>query len=367
MRRLAVCLTMFVFLFALLPSQAPAREPLTPELTLEMAVERALHTDSSLKKAKKDLERAVEVKDYLADKVDFIPTGPVPSSNAESVFLNLTQAEISRNMARKNYTAKEDAVVLSVHQAYYEVIRNLEKLRVAELTLENRQWLKQVAYAGQRAGTVDALGVIQAETSWASAKTDLESAQKALDDAYQKFNQMVGLLPQDRPVLVDSPELSPLEVSDLDVEVNAIVTSSPTMWSAEQAVELAKLTKRLYDFTNPSAGEPYKAKEIDLEKAEVTAGDVREQMAKQLRTMYYTAKQLEEQYAGIVESIRLAGENLRVAKVKFDVGIATKTDVLNAELALEQARQGLLEIGSQHEILKMAFKKPWAYGSSGYN
>ena len=91
MRRLAVCLTLFVFLFTLLPSQAPAGEPLTPELTLEMAVERALKTDSSLKKAKKDLERSVEVKDYLADRIDFIPTGPVPSSNAESVFLNLTR------------------------------------------------------------------------------------------------------------------------------------------------------------------------------------------------------------------------------------------------------------------------------------
>ncbi len=363
MRRLAVCLTLFVFLLTLLPSQAPAREPLTPELTLEMAVERALNTNSSLKRAKKDLERAEEVKDYLADKIDFIPSGPVPSSNAESVFLNLTQAEISRNMARRNYTAGEDAVVLSVHQAYYEILRSSEKVSVDESTLKNRQWLKQVAYAGQRAGTVDALGVIQAETSWGNAKTALESAQKALDDAYQKFNQMVGLSPEDRPVLVDSPELSPLEVKNLDVEVNAIVTSSPTVWSAEQGVELAKLTRRLYDFTNPNAGEPYKAKEIDLEKAEVTAGDVKEQMAKQLRTMYYTAKQLEEQYAGIIESTRLAEENLRVAKVKYDVGIATKTDVLNAELALEQARQGLLEIECQHEILKMAFKKPWAYGS----
>jgi outer membrane protein len=93
-RRLAVCLTLFVFLFTLLPSQAPAGEPLTPELTLEMAVERALKTDSSLKKAKKDLERSVEVKDYLADRIDFIPTGPVPSSNAESVFLNLTGNDV---------------------------------------------------------------------------------------------------------------------------------------------------------------------------------------------------------------------------------------------------------------------------------
>ncbi|OPZ72220.1 MAG: outer membrane channel protein [Firmicutes bacterium ADurb.Bin456] len=360
-RRVAVCFTLFAFLFILLPFQALAREPLTPELTLEAAVERALVTNNSLKKAQKDLERAEEVKDYLADKVDFIPSGPVPSSNAESVFLNLTQAEISRNMARRNYKASEDAVVLSVHQAYYEILKSQEKVSVAESTLKNRQWLKQVVYAGQRVGTVDILTVIQAETSWTGAKTSLEAARKALADAYQKFNQMTGYEPEDRPVLVDRPKLVPLEVKNLDVEINAIVTSSPTLWSAEQGVELAKLTKRLYDFTNPGAGEPYEVKDIDLQKAEVTAGDVRDQMAKQLRTMYYTAKQLEEQYSGVVEGTRLAGENLRVAKVKFDVGVATKTDVLNAELALEQARQGLLEIECQHEILKMAFKKPWAY------
>ena len=177
---------------------------------------------------------------------------------------------------------------------------------------------------------------------------------KALDDAYQKFNQMVGLLPQDRPVLVDSPELSPLEVSDLML-VNAIVTSSPRQAVRRAAVELAKLTKRLYDFTNPSAGEPYKAKGDRPEKAEITAGDV-EQMAKQLRRCI-TAKQLEEQYAGIVESYAWPRRALRVAKVRFDVGIATKTDVLNAELALNR-QAGLLEIESQHEILKMAFKSP---------
>ena len=361
MRKLAIFFTLFAFLLTLLPFQALAREPLTPELTLEAAVERALVTDNSLKKAQKDLERTEEVKDYLADKIDFTPRGPVPSSNAESVFLNVTQAEISRNMARRNYKAGEDAVVLSVHQAYYEILRNQEKVSVGESTLKNRQWLKQVVYAGKRVGTVDALTVIQAETNWAGARTSLEAAQKALADSYQKFNQMVGFGPEDRPVLVDRPQLTPLEVKNLDVEINAIVTSSPTLWSAEQGVELAKLTKRLYDFTNPSAGEPYEVKDIDLQKAEVTAGDVKEQMTKQLRTMYYTAKQLEEQYAGVVEGTRLAEENLRVAKVKFDVGVATKTDVLNAELDLEQTRQGLLEVECQHDILKMAFKKPWAY------
>jgi outer membrane protein TolC len=363
-RRLAIYFALFAFILTLFPYQAVAREPLTPELTVEMAVERALYQDSSLKKAKKDLDRAGEVKDYLADKIDFIPSKPVPSSDAESRILNLTQAEISRNMARRTYTAKEDAVVLSVYQAYNEILKSQEKVRVAEITLKNKQWLKQMAYAGQRAGTVDALGIVMAETNWAGAKTSLESAQKALEDAYQKFNQLVGLWPEDRPVLVDLPELSPMNVSDLDVEINAVVTSSPTVWLANQSVELAELTKRLYDFTNVSAGEPYKVKEIDVEKSKVAAGDVKDQLAKQLRTMYYSAKQLEEQYAGTKESVRLAEENLRVAKIKYDVGIATKTEIMNAELTLEQARQGLLEIECKHQILAMAFKKPWAYGGS---
>ena len=48
---------------------------------------------------------------------------------------------------------------------------------MAGLTLENRQWLKQVAYAGQRAGTVDALGVISRDKL--GGKTELGSAQSS--------------------------------------------------------------------------------------------------------------------------------------------------------------------------------------------
>ena len=94
-------------------------------------------------------------------------------------------------------------------------------------------------------------------------------------------------------MLVDSLN-SPLEVSDLDVEVNAIGNPFPP-YGLPSRLELARLSRRLYDYKS-NVGEPYEVREIVL-KAEITAGDVKEQMAKQLRTMYYTAKQLEEQYA----------------------------------------------------------------------
>lgn len=363
-RRLAILITLFTFVLSLVPVQAWAKEPATPELTMDMAIERALAQSDSLQISKHDLDRAEEVRDFVADKVEFIPAGPVPSSNAEKTIVSLTQSDIAYNMAKRSYKATEDTVVMSVYQAYNSIIQAQEKVRVAELNVKNKDWLKRMAFIGKMVGTVDSMGMVQAETNYIAAKNSLEAAQKALDDAYQKFNQLVGLWPEDRPVLVDMPEIKPLEVGDLDTEVSRIVDASPTVWLAEQKVDLAKLTKRLYDFTDPSRSEPYEAKKIDVEKAEITASDTKDQMYKLVRTLYYTAKQLEEQNSAARESVRQAEESLRVAKIKFDVGMATKADLLNAELALAQARQTVLDTAAQHEVLAYAFYRPWAYAGA---
>lgn len=367
MRRLSVTITTLLLLvLTIFPVQAWSREPVTPEMTLQMAVEKALANSDALKNSKSDIKRAEEVRDFLGDKLDFVPNGPVPSSGVEKTYFGITQSYINYNMSKRNYKVTEDTVAMSVYQAYNGIIQAREKVSVAELNVKNKDWLERMAFAGKRVGTVDSMGMIQAETNYTAAKNSLEAAQKSLDDAYQKFNQLVGLWPEDRPVLSDMPEITPLNITDLDVEVSRVVDSSPAVWLAEQKVDLADLTMRLYDFTESGRTEPYKAKEIDVDKAKVTAGDTRDQTFKLVRTIYYSAKQLEEQNAAALETVRQAEEALRVAKVKYDVGMATKADLLNAGLALAQARQTVLDTAAQHEVMVYAFYKPWAYaGASG--
>jgi len=365
LRRLAVKVTTLFFLaLTIFPVQAWAREPVMSEMTLQMAVERALANSDALRNSNYDIKRAEEVRDFLGDKLDFVPSGPAPSSDEEKIFFSITQSDIVYNMSKRNHQVTEDTVVMSVYQAYNGIIQTQEKVKVAELNVKNKDWLKRMAFVGKMVGTVDSMGMIQAETNYTAAKNSLEAAQKALDDAYQKFNHSVGLWPEDRPVLSDMPAIAPLKVGDLEVEVSRVVNSNPTVWLAEQKVDLAKLTERLYDFTEPGRTEPYKAKEIDVKKAEVTAGDIKDQTCKLVRTLYYSAKQLEEQNAVALETVRQAEEALRVAKVKYDVGIATKADLLDAELALAQARQTVLDTAAQQEILAYAFYKPWAYANA---
>ena len=368
MRRFTLIVTLFLLILtiSIIPAQAQAkakeREPVTPEFTVQLAVEKALTQSDALKNAKYDTERTEEVQDYTSDKVEYKATGPVVNSDAESLVISSVQAGINLSMAKKTYMVEEDSVVMSVYNAYDAILQAQEKVKVSELALNQKKWLNRMALVGQKVGTVDSMGVVGASSDYESAKSSLEEAKKALDDAYQKFNQMVGLWPDDRPVLVTVPEVIPLEITNLEYEVTKAVEISPTVWSAQRKIDIAKLTKQLYDFT-ASSSEPYKTKEIDVNKAKVSASSTEDTLRKLVRTLYYSAKQLEEQYTTAKETIRLAEETQRVAKVKYDVGMATKADLLSAELALAQANQSLLNISCQHEIQVMAFKKPWTYGS----
>ena len=65
--------------------------------------------------------------------------------------------------------------------------------------------------------------MVQENQSYAAAQTSLTTAQANLDTAYQKFNQLVGLAPDDRPVLTDQPSFAPLVIGSLDAEVSRVL------------------------------------------------------------------------------------------------------------------------------------------------
>jgi len=87
-------------------------------------------------------------------------------------------------------------------------------------------------------------------------------------------------------------------------------------------------------------------------------------MRKLVRTIYYNIRQLEENYAGIEQKLAVAEENLRITRLKYELGMAIKTDVISAQAALTGTQKTLIDAACQHEVLKLAFRKPWAYAAS---
>lgn len=361
MRNIFVSLNIIVFLL-LSSTVAWAKEPASPEFTLQKAIDSAIAHSLALQNAQYDIERSKEVRDNVSDEVKFVPTGP-GDPIAQKNYDTLIISDLNWRSAKKNYEAQKDMVEYNAMQAYYGIIQAQEKVKQAEAALKNAERKRYIAVISQKVGSASKSDVINAEATVSNAKGGFEAAKKALDNAYQKFNSMVGLWPEDRPILTDKPEFNPLIVENLDQEVERAVIESPKIWLAQQKVDIAKINLDLYNPAYPSGTDNYRAKEIDVIKSEINADDVERELRKLVRNLYYNIRQLEEQYEMKKAAVLIAEEAQRVAKVKYDTGMATLSDLISTESDLVKARQELIDVMCSHELYVYGFKKPWAFAA----
>jgi len=326
-------------------------------LTIEQAIEKALLHSRSIRQAAYDVDRAEELRDNLSRQLDYVPRGPTDYVIGQ-LYTGLVTADMSYRMAKKSLTMEEDKVVLSAYNAYTDVIKAGQELEYAQKSFNQAAWLKNIAYLSYTEGMASLYDKTAAEVQYQAAKNSLDSARQSLDNAYLALNQLIGLKPEDRPMLLDKPGFQPLEPVIIEEKIAQTLNASPSVWLAEQAARIAEVQLDLYDFTY-SGQEPYEVKEVDLSKAKLSALEAKEQMSQFIRTLYNNLLTMEQGYASLEEAVRLAEEDLRIAKIKFELGMATKTDVQAAELALQAKQKSLDALAFQHEAWKMVFEKPW--------
>lgn len=365
MRRLNIILLLTVVLSIgfMVPPVLGETNRSTSTLSLQQAIELAIQHDKGLRKAELEVERTEKLREAAADKINFTPLmGSIYDETTQVNWNNLLSADLTWRMSKKSLEAERDSLVLKTCKSYWNVQTAQEKVALQE-KLEQQAFINlQNVRAGLQAGTAAPYQMVEAEGSWQQAKNNLKAARQALEDAYNTFNQLVGLDTTERPLLMDEPVFDPLEVDNLDYMVRKVIEESPSTWLAQQEVTLQKWAADMALFTGEY--NPYKARQIAVDQAELDAANAEDLMEKVTRNLYFTIKSLEESYKAAEEALKTARESLRIAKVKFDVGMATRAEVVSAEINVAQAEQALNDLTRQHAYLKLAFEKPWAASGS---
>lgn len=340
---------------------AQAKEPATPELTLNEAICRALEHSLSLQMAQLDIEKKEALREQAAQEVTFTPImGAGGYSPAyEAAWYNLLGTDLQWQMSKKSYAAAEDSLVLDVCQQYWNVLEAEDGVQVAELGLKKAETAVRNAQFMALAGILSQADLTAVKMQLEQAKSNLAAAQTKLNSAYESFNRLVGLWPEDRPVLTEEPSYSPVEVTSIQHEVSRVLETSPEIWKTEHLTTLAQ-----WNLSMPyTAGRytPYEARRAELEAAELTAAQARELTEKIVRSLFNSLQNIEETIAATKGQITLAEERARVAQVKFDAGLFTQSEILTAKLEVAQAQASLDKLIRQYAYLKMAFQKPWAF------
>lgn len=331
-------------------------------LTMQKAVDMAINHSRSLKKAQLDVERSEEISSSARDKVSYIPSGPTPDYTGQ-IFTAALAAQISWEMNKKAKNMQEDQLTLSVINEYINVLKAQKNLEVAKASEREAFSKWNIAILSYQEGVISDTMQQASKKQHDLALKGVTSAQLDLDSAYQNLNKLIGLSVSERPVLTEKPAFELAELDSAELMAQRALDSNPNVWLAQQNVDLAKIQLDLYDWTNPMR-DPYETKKIDVEKAELTAADTREQMKQFVITLHNNILKLETAYASQEYAIQLQEDNLRVLKTKYDLGMIKKMDLESAELELLKAKKSLDETAYQHEILKMAIEKPWAYAGA---
>lgn len=356
-----------LFVFAIAPPGMATEtgESEGKQITLSSAIDIALKQNEGLKKADKEVEKKEEWRDYRASKLDFIPTTAPGTALVEVPWAQMLSSDLEWRMSKKALTAKEDQIVLDTCKKYWAVLQAQEKVKAAEAgvvcSLKQLQSTRVAYQVG--ISLVPAMSPEQAlkaaEAQYAGAQATLAEAKNKLDSAYNSLNQLLGMQANERYILTDMVEYQPLAVVNLDAEVSRVVDASPDIWNAEQMVTLQGFLEDMMFYTGEYR--PYQARKIEVEQAELDAASAKKAVEQGTRSIYYTIRNMEEGYNGLLQAVKVAEENLRVTKLKFDLGMATAAEVASDEKKLADAHLAAFDMVYNHAYMKLAFQKPWAY------
>ncbi|CAB3395524.1 stalk domain-containing protein [Kyrpidia spormannii] len=334
-------------------------------LSYERAVELAYSNSYRVKNALADIDRSRDVLNKAGENVKYLPTGPGADPAVNKAFTGYTQASIAYGMSQKAYGMAQDVVAYAVKQAYNGILQAQAQQQAAQAALKNAQVQANIATVGHQYGTVSDIQWQQAVQALQAAQATAQAADKAVADAYQRLNSLTGLPADAKYQVVDQPQVTDLKGVDPETQVSRVISDSPSIWQAEQQVNLAKLQLDLYTFNDPNNPDPYEAKQIDVQKAYNSEADLKDQLAQAVRSSYNSLQELAAQYQSLQSQLAAAEQSLKLAQIQYQYGTGIQADVVAAQAKVDQLKQQLANTAAQFDNLKMVFEKPWVAGGSG--
>lgn len=362
MRKLLIFILSAVILISY-TGTAFAAEPAGQQMSIRQALKMAITNSSTLKASDLNIDQAKEDRDAASEALaGYTPTGQT-TPEVEQAYNSLVQKNLNWMSAKKSYQSALDSVVMSVYQAYYNVLEAKASLDAAQQSLNYAELQYRGTVLKCQLGAASKWQLTQDSESYESAKQAYASAEKTLADFCQKFNQLVGLSDGSRPELTEQPVFSPLQVISLDSEISRVLDESPSVWKANNAVDQAKTALDIYSYSSAEA-HTYKSTEISISIAEQNAQTEKESTIQALRSLYYNIKKAEDNRVSLVKKLSTAEESLRIANLKYQLGLISRIDLVSAESTLAQSKLNLLEADYQHVIQVMSFETPWASSGS---
>ncbi len=388
-----------VALVAVLLLNAPAALAAPQELTLKDSIAAAVSNNPTLKMAGADKDRAAwGVDEAAAGRWPTLSLGSTysrqpassraPASEGVNNSLRLNwqlynggrtdglvdQAEEGLKSATLGVDKAEQQVRLDAAAAYFAVLQNKNLVTVNEESVKNLQQHLKTAQAKYNVGLVAKADILRSEVELANAEQNLIKSRNSYELALASLKNVMSVDPASEIVLTDTLKYEKF-AKTLEDSITLARAKRPEIAQAEAGVNMASsgvkvaesgniptvtfgASKGWSDSALPESGSDWTVSlaanwnvfDAGLTKAKVRQADAglakaREQARQtadavelEVRQQYLSMQEAEKRLDTTEVAIAKAEEDLGIAREKYDAGVGTNIDVIDAQLALAQAR-----------------------------
>jgi outer membrane protein TolC len=317
-----------------------------------------------------------------------------------ATFFELTNARRAVQGQQRSLALSKQRLAVEVAAAFYGVVAQRQLLEVARQSLERTEGLRRSSEARLAVGLASKLDVFRAELQAAQAADAMVRSRSALDSALERFRALLALPPDD-PV---EPEAAPLPDATDDFEpVEALVRRA-----LEQRLELAEARDQVDDARRAAslagqnllpqvdlnvgvtqlgfggsfgdawtAGdrrvEVFLSASYPLQQSAQRAGravariavgsreravrqrelDVEQQVRQALRELEQVRKSVELQR----RAVDVAVQQRRLAVLRYQRGLGSNFDVVDAEGSLVTARSALVQLLTTYAVARLDLRR----------
>jgi len=294
------------------------------------------------------------------------------------------QAEANKQISLNELEQEKQEIIYKVTQAYYQILQAEGLKKVSSQAVKQMQAHLETSEALLKEGMIAPLELNRIKSQLSNLEHNLIKAENGFELTMYNLNSIMGIVLNTELVLENNLSYEPCEIILEEALVQAI-ENRPEIMNIEQQrrimenmVDVAKSNKKPQVVLSAESGitgwqativAEYSLLDGGVNKAKVEQAEINlvqvdqsEQQVKQLiefevRSAYLNMKEAEKLIKVAKEGIENSQESFRIAQVKYNEGIATNTEVIDAQSALIEAETNHLNALYDYNTARAALVK----------
>ncbi|MDD2353129.1 MAG: TolC family protein [Candidatus Caldatribacteriota bacterium] len=281
----------------------------------------------------------------------------------------ISQAEANQSIAINDLEQKKQEVIFQTTQAYYGALKAAGLVKVSEQALTQINSHLETSEALLKEGMIAPIDLNRIKSQLSNLEHNLIRAENGYELAIYNLNSIMGIDLSTMVELQNNLIYEPCEIT-LNEAMEAAILNRPEVKNISQQriimenmVDIAKSNKKPQIVMNLESGlagwqvavmgevpifdggvntAKIKQAELNLSQVDQSRIQIEQMLELEIRSAYLRMKEAEKLIKITDQGIGDSQESFRIAQVKYNEGIATNTEVIDAQSALIEAETNKL-------------------------